>query len=56
MSYKAQMLDPVALTQELIARPSVTPADAGAMDIVERHLTALGFACTRLRFGDIENL
>jgi succinyl-diaminopimelate desuccinylase len=56
MSYKAQMLDPVTLTQELIARPSVTPADAGAMDIVERHLTALGFACTRLRFGDIENL
>lgn len=56
MSYKAKMLDPVALTQELIARPSVTPADAGAMDIVERHLTALGFACTRLKFGEIENL
>lgn len=56
MSHKVQMLDPVALTQELIARPSVTPADAGAMDIVERHLTALGFACTRLKFGEIENL
>jgi succinyl-diaminopimelate desuccinylase len=56
MSHKVQMLDPVALTQELIARPSVTPADAGAMDIVERHLTALGFTCTRLKFGDIENL
>ena len=56
MSHKVQMLDPVALTQELIARPSVTPADAGAMDVVERHLKALGFACTRLKFGDIENL
>ncbi|MBP2159518.1 MULTISPECIES: succinyl-diaminopimelate desuccinylase [Asticcacaulis] len=56
MPYKVQMLDPVALTQELIARPSVTPADAGAMDIVERHLTDLGFACTRLKFGEIENL
>jgi succinyl-diaminopimelate desuccinylase len=56
MPYKVQMLDPVALTQELIARPSVTPADAGAMDIVERHLMALGFACTRLKFGEVENL
>jgi len=56
MSHKAQILDPVVLTQELIARPSVTPADAGAMDIVERHLTVLGFACTRLKFGEIENL
>ena len=49
-------LDPVALTQALIARPSVTPADAGAMDMVENHLQALGFACIRLRFGEIENL
>ncbi len=52
----AVLLDPVAVTQELISRPSVTPVDAGAMDVVERHLTALGFACTRLRFGEIENL
>lgn len=56
MSNTDKILDPVALTQELIAKPSVTPADAGAMDAVERHLNALGFACTRLRFGDIENL
>ena len=56
MSHKVQKLDPIVLTQELIARPSVTPADAGAMDIVERHLTALGFICTRLKFGEIENL
>ncbi len=49
-------LDPVALTQALITRPSVTPADAGAMDVVENQLKALGFTCTRLRFGEIENL
>ena len=49
-------LDPIALAQALIARPSVTPADAGAMDTVQRALEGLGFACTRLRFGDIENL
>ncbi len=58
-------VDPVALTQALIRRPSVTPADEGAMAVLERELTALGFACRRLAFegtGDapadarIENL
>ena len=27
-------IDPVELTRDLIRRPSVTPADAGAMDVV----------------------
>lgn len=49
-------IDPVELTRELIRKPSVTPADEGAMDVVERTLSALGFACRRMRFGDIENL
>ena len=48
--------DPIDLTRELIRRPSVTPADAGAMDIVQARLAALGFVCTRLKFGQIENL
>ncbi|WP_374534901.1 succinyl-diaminopimelate desuccinylase [Phenylobacterium sp.] len=50
------MIDPVALTQELIRRPSVTPADEGAMDVVEKTLSGLGFVCRRMRFGEIENL
>jgi succinyl-diaminopimelate desuccinylase len=49
-------IDPVALTQELIRRPSVTPHDAGAMDVVQQSLERLGFACRRMRFGEIENL
>lgn len=49
-------IDAVELTRDLIRRPSVTPADAGAMDIVEATLKGLGFACRRMRFGDIENL
>ena len=49
-------LDPIALTQELIRRPSVTPADEGAMDIVQRTLEGLGFTCKQMRFGEIENL
>jgi succinyl-diaminopimelate desuccinylase len=50
------LIDAIDLTKELIRRPSVTPADAGAMDIVEQALAGLGFACHRMRFGEIENL
>ena len=49
-------IDAVELTRELIRRPSVTPADAGAMDVVEQVLAGLGFACRRMRVGEIENL
>jgi succinyl-diaminopimelate desuccinylase len=50
------ILDPIDLAQALIRRPSVTPDDAGAMDIVEQALTDLGFCCRRMRFGEVENL
>ena len=50
------MIDAIDLTKELIRRPSVTPADAGAMDVVEEALSGLGFACRRMKFGEIENL
>ena len=49
-------IDAVELTRDLIRRPSVTPADAGAMDIVQQTLTGLGFVCRRMKFGEIENL
>jgi succinyl-diaminopimelate desuccinylase len=50
------VIDPVELTRELIRRPSVTPADAGAMDVVQQALESLGFVCRRMKFGEIENL
>ncbi len=50
------MIDAINLTKQLIRAPSVTPADAGAMDIVEATLSGLGFACRRMKFGEIENL
>jgi succinyl-diaminopimelate desuccinylase len=49
-------IDPVALSQSLIRCPSVTPADAGALDILERALSALGFTCHRLKFEEVDNL
>jgi succinyl-diaminopimelate desuccinylase len=43
-------LDPVQLAQALIRCPSVTPAEAGALDLLERTLGGLGFRCWRLPF------
>lgn len=48
--------DPLILAQDLIRRPSVTPADAGAMDVLQAALEQAGFSCRRMRFGQIENL
>ena len=50
------VVDPVLLTRALIRKPSVTPADEGAMDLVQAELEALGFACRRMAFEGIENL
>jgi succinyl-diaminopimelate desuccinylase len=45
--------DPVRLLKDLIACPSVTPEEAGALDVLDRALGAIGFTVTRLRFeGD----
>jgi succinyl-diaminopimelate desuccinylase len=45
-------LDPAELAARLIRRPSVTPKDEGALDIVAATLEELGFACHRLVFAD----
>ena len=44
----------VCLTQDLVKCPSVTPAEGGALDLLEQVLTELGFSCTRLPFGEGE--
>ncbi|WP_138381374.1 succinyl-diaminopimelate desuccinylase [Luteithermobacter gelatinilyticus] len=46
------MINPVEFTQALIRCPSVTPEDAGALDVLETALKGLGFVCHRLRFSD----
>lgn len=45
-------MDVVELTRALLRCPSVTPRDAGALGVVERELTSLGFTCERLTYGD----
>ncbi|GAA4421470.1 succinyl-diaminopimelate desuccinylase [Acidovorax lacteus] len=39
------------LAEQLIGLPSVTPDDAGCLDLLTTRLTALGFACERLDSG-----
>lgn len=50
------MTDPVALTAELIRCPSVTPAEAGTLAILEAALAAAGFATSRVDRNGIANL
>ena len=44
------------LAKALIARPSVTPDDAGCMPLLIERLAPLGFAGEMLRFGEVSNL
>ena len=50
------MINPVALSQELMRCPSVTPLEAGTLDVLEAALKPLGFTCYRQKFGEVENL
>lgn len=49
------MNDTVELTRQLIARPSVTPDDAGCQALMIERLQAIGFVVERLRFGETDN-
>ncbi|MEQ1896728.1 MAG: succinyl-diaminopimelate desuccinylase [Vicinamibacterales bacterium] len=44
------------LAKQLIACPSVTPADGGCLDLVAARLGAAGFACERFDRGGVRNL
>ncbi|MDX2221551.1 MAG: succinyl-diaminopimelate desuccinylase [Rhodospirillaceae bacterium] len=48
----AELTDPLPLAQALIRRPSVTPRDEGALDVLQTALAKLGFACHRQVYAD----
>src|SRR6266404_4259521 len=55
------MTDALSIAQQLVRCPSVTPADAGALNVLENILKAAGFETHRVSFGepgtaDIDNL
>jgi succinyl-diaminopimelate desuccinylase len=45
-----------ALTEALIARPSLSPDDAGCQALIGERLAAAGFRVEPLRFGAVDNL
>lgn len=49
-------IDPVSLTADLVRCPSVTPAEGGALALLDDLLSANGFDCTRVDRGGISNL
>jgi len=55
------MTDAVSIARDLLRCPSVTPADAGALGVLENLLAEAGFEVHRLTFGepgtaDVDNL
>lgn len=53
--------DPVRLARDLIRCPSVTPAEGGALGVLEKALAGAGFAVARVTFSepgfdDVDNL
>jgi succinyl-diaminopimelate desuccinylase len=44
------------LAVDLLARPSVTPDDAGCQALIAGRLATAGFACEHLRMGAVDNL
>jgi succinyl-diaminopimelate desuccinylase len=42
------------LTEELIARPSVTPLDEGCQALMSQRLSALGFVCETIESGPVD--
>ena len=50
------LVDPVDLTARLIRCPSVTPAEGGALALLEAELVAAGFYCTRVDRAGTANL
>jgi len=49
-------IDVVELAQQLIARRSVTPDDAGCIDVLIGLLRPLGFECEKISAGGVDNL
>ena len=49
------MSQAIELTENLLARRSVTPSDEGCQQVMAERLAAAGFALERMPFGDVEN-
>ena len=49
-------INELKLAKELIRKPSITPKDAGAINLLARNLKSLGFKCQIINFKNVKNL
>ncbi len=49
-------INELKLAKELIRKPSITPKDAGAINVLAKNLKSLGFKCQLINFKNIKNL
>ena len=49
-------INELKLAKELIRCPSVTPKDAGAINVLVKELKSLGFKCQIMNFKNVKNL
>jgi succinyl-diaminopimelate desuccinylase len=52
----AEFLQTLDLAKQLIARRSLTPDDAGCLEVIGARLAAAGFVCERMDRGAVRNL
>jgi len=50
------IISELKLAKELIRRPSVTPKDAGTINLLAKNLRSLGFKCQLINFKNVKNL
>jgi len=50
------VISELKLAKELIRRPSITPKDAGTINLLAKNLRYLGFKCQIINFKNIKNL
>jgi succinyl-diaminopimelate desuccinylase len=50
------LINELKLAKELIRKPSITPKDAGAINVLAKYLKSLGFRCKLINFKNIKNL
>ncbi len=49
-------INELKLAKELIRKPSITPIDAGTINLLAKNLRSLGFRCQIINFKNIKNL
>jgi len=50
------LVNELKLAKKLISKPSITPKDAGTINLLAKNLQSLGFKCQIMNFKNIKNL